>query len=414
MWSRPLRRLADGLWAILKIATIGGVIYLGSCTSVRTIFKQAPLSLPADFSPLTYTPLPPERALPLLEKTYYGRVPRSSTVEILSRDMLDENALNGKARLMQWRLRVSYNGVGRELDMVGIFPLDHPDAPLILSQNFCPNNAVVPLEGVRAPDANMFCSDSGLFATVMTYIFGRYIVTPPLEEIMDRGYGFAAIYPSQFIPDSRQGGLNALETLFGDDPDRPGALSVWASLFNDMANVIEADIGQREVYAYGHSRFGKTALMAAAWFENIDGAIAHQSGTLGASSLTDGTGESVADIARSYPHWGHRELSRFSRRPEALPVRPADLLNAIRPKPVLLGNARRDVWSDPFGAFTEAKLAFGADMSAHQPEQFKPDDRYAYWLRPGTHGVVEEDWPTFLDFLDAHTQGSGKPARQAR
>ena len=41
-------------------------------------------------------------------------------------------------------------------------------------------------------------------------------------------------------------------------------------------------------------------------------------------------------------------------------------------------------------------------MSAQDPKDFIPSDRHAYWIRPGTHGVVKEDWPAFLEFLDAH------------
>ena len=83
-----------------------------------------------------------------------------------------------------------------------------------------------------------------------------------------------------------------------------------------------------------------------------------------------------------------------------------DRLAAIAPKPVLLGNARRDVWSDPEGAFIAAKIAapaWGADgFGATRLDDFKPEDKISFWIRPGTHGVVKEDWPAFLDFLDAH------------
>lgn len=392
------------IWGLLKLLAIAGIAALGSCTSARTILQQAPTKLPADFVAERYVPMPTERAKTYMEQTLFGVIPQNSVVDIESRDLLDREALNGKAELVQWRLNIRYgDGPSRPLDMVALFPKTDPNAPLILSQNFCPNVAVVPLDGVRPPSSDNFCSDGGLMSRVMTFFFGRYIASPPLEDIIERGYGFAAIYPSQFVPDRSAAGMETLAALFPDNANHPGALAVWASLFNDMAGIIEADQGARTIYTYGHSRFGKTALIAGAWFDSIDGVIAHQSGTLGASSLTDGTGEPLSSLAESYPHWARADIGRYAYRPEALPVRAADLLHAIKPKPVLLGNARRDVWSDPFGAFTEAKLAFGDDMSAEAPGTFVPTDPYAYWLRPGTHGVVKEDWPAFLDFLDAQT-----------
>jgi len=84
-------------------------------------------------------------------------------------------------------------------------------------------------------------------------------------------------------------------------------------------------------------------------------------------------------------------------------------LALIAPRPVLLGNARRDVWSDPNGAF---RAAIGADsvyelygdegLEQTRLDQWMPEASLAFWIRPGTHGVVKEDWPAFLEFLDAH------------
>jgi len=34
--------------------------------------------------------------------------------------------------------------------------------------------------------------------------------------------------------------------------------------------------------------------------------------------------------------------------------------------------------------------------------KFDPQAELSFWLRRGTHGIVKEDWPAFLDFLDAH------------
>jgi hypothetical protein len=92
-----------------------------------------------------------------------------------------------------------------------------------------------------------------------------------------------------------------------------------------------------------------------------------------------------------------------------MPVDQQALLALIAPRPVLLGNARRDVWSDPAGAFRAAKAAdavyelYGAKgLTAKKLDQFDPSAELSFWIRPGTHGVVKEDWPAFLEFLRAH------------
>ncbi|MEM7730859.1 MAG: hypothetical protein AAF311_16635, partial [Pseudomonadota bacterium] len=139
-----------------------------------------------------------------------------------------------------------------------------------------------------------------------------------------------------------------------------------------------------------------------AWSDAIDVVVAHQSGTLGASTLADRDGEPLASLIESYPHWVTPKLADYAERPGALPAGPADLLHLLRDKPILLGNARRDVWSDPFGAFKEASRVWGSSFTALRPDDFRPTDDKAYWLRPGTHGVVKEDWDAFLDFIDAN------------
>lgn len=398
-----MRRFFEAIWALVKFAVIAGVIALGSCTTARTILKQAPTDLPKGWQSSARVSLPEASARALLETEIYGEMDFSPTIEVLSFEQRPSVALTSQATVAQWRLRISYGNAARDLDMILVLPTDTPGAPIIMTQNFCPNNDVIPLTGVHAPDGvGTSCSGGGIFGMLMSNVFGRYIVQPPLQDILDRGYGLAAMYPSQLVPDRSSAGLDALDELFPDHPNRPGALAVWSNLFGVAARTIEAEFGESAMIAYGHSRFGKTALLAGAWSDDIDAVIAHQSGTLGASALDDKDGEPLSALMDSYPHWPGPGLSRYQDRPNSLPVRPADLLALTGDKPVLLGNARRDVWSDPWGAYTEAKSAWGDAFGASNPSDFRPGDTKAYWLRPGTHGVVKEDWPAFLDFLDAN------------
>lgn len=404
-----MRSFLDAIWAVIKLAVIAGAITLGSCTTARTILKQAPTDLPKGWQPAERTTLPETTARALLQTEIYGALDLNPAVEILSFEQHPADGLLSDATLTQWRLRIDYGAAARELDLVLVLPVSAPSAPIIISQNFCPNHDVIPLPGVRAPDDVGFsCSGGGLAGSLMGYFFGRYIVEPPLQEILDRGYGFAATYPSQFVPDRRDAGHAALEDLFPDHRNRPGALAVWSDLFGIAARTMDARFGERPMIAYGHSRFGKTALLAGAWSDDIDAVIAHQSGTLGASALDDKAGEPLGAILDSYPQWAGPGLSRYRDSPNSLPIRPANLLALTGDKPVLLGNARRDVWSDPWGAFKEAKAAWGDAFGARDPVDFRPQDHKAYWLRPGTHGVVKEDWPAFLDFLDANSLAAAK------
>ena len=178
-----------------------------------------------------------------------------------------------------------------------------------------------------------------------------------------------------------------------------------------MVDALESDpdIAASDYVTYGHSRYGKSALVAAAFDPRISGVISHQSGTGGASLNRRKKGETVASITKNYPHWFAARYAEYAGREGEMPVDQHHLLALIAPRPVMLGNARRDVWSDPNGAFRAAmgadpvyRLYADAGLEQSRLDEWRPDASLAFWLRPGTHGVVEEDWPAFLEFLDAH------------
>ena len=153
----------------------------------------------------------------------------------------------------------------------------------------------------------------------------------------------------------------------------------------------------------------RSALVAAAFDPNVDAVISHQSGTGGASLSRDKPGETVQDITNGYPVWFSPAYSGYAKNEDALPIDQHHLLALIAPRPILLGNAKRDVWSDPNGAFraaqgaTPAYTLYGSSgLTRSKLNEFDPAADIAFWIRPGTHGVVKEDWPAFLDFLDAH------------
>ena len=216
------------------------------------------------------------------------------------------------------------------------------------------------------------------------------------------------MYPPEFVPASSSRAPVIINNLFQHKTPREnhGTLGIWASLSIWLATEIKTQNMTDQVVAYGHSRYGKTALLAAAFSDNIDGAIAHQSGTGGASLLRDDKGESIQQVLENYPHWFSSKFSEFAANENTLPIDAHNLLALIAPRPVLLGNARRDVWSDPAGAFNAARAANSAwgnhGLNANRLDEFRPDDSLSFWLRPGTHGIVKEDWPAFLDFMDAH------------
>ena len=353
----------------------------------------------------------------------YGYLPDSHDLNVLNYEILDEAAFGGAGRLAEYRLQATlrFGETARETEvfyMNVVTPIGNAAAPVILIQTFCPRWDTIQHSAVYRPEESNSCG-GGIATGVMTYVFGRYIATPPIEMILKRGYAVATIYPGEFAPDSRKDGLAALKAMAvgrADETSRWGAIAAWAWGFSLMVDALEADVSVEptDYITWGHSRYAKSALLAAAFDDRIGGVIAHQSGTGGASLNRNKKGESIGSITKTYPHWFAKAYAAYATRENEMPVDQHQLLALIAPRPILLGNARRDVWSDPNGAF---RAAIGADpvyelygsegLEQSRLDKWNPAADIAFWIRPGTHGVVKEDWPAFLEFLDAHFNTAG-------
>ncbi|NOX83110.1 MAG: alpha/beta hydrolase [Alphaproteobacteria bacterium] len=351
-----------------------------------------------------------------LQANIYGYFPDSYKLTVLDRKLLDENAFGG-GRLEEYKLRaqLQFGETSSETEtfyMDVVTPAGSPNAPVILIQTFCPRWDTLPHPAVYRPEGAGGCG-GGPATGVMTYVFGRYIATPPTQMILARGYAVATIYPSEFAPDDKDEGLAALKQMsagLAPDKQRWGAIAAWAWGYSLMIDALEQDAeGPRDYISWGHSRYGKSALLAAAFDDRISAVISHQSGTGGASLNRQKKGESVKAIIDAFPHWFAKAYEKYAGEEETMPIDQHQLLALIAPRPVLLGNARRDVWSDPNGAFRAAvgadpvyKLYGAQGLDQNRLDIWEPAADLAYWIRPGTHGVVKEDWPAFLEFLDAH------------
>ncbi len=347
------------------------------------------------------------------QETLYGSYPNELIVdEVDSR--LSKETFGGIATIEFKTLRVKNpaNSVSKRFGLILVKPasLSKP-SPLILTQNFCPNHDVVKADDAPLPDQGFSCEGSAFFGVLMHYFFGRYIVSPPFQNILEKGYAIGVLHPPEFIPDHPLSANEELETLFSNytDNQRPGALMAWAAQAILTTEILKSDTDIGPIIHWGHSRYGKVGLLAAAHSENIQGVIAHQSGTAGASLSRGGSGETLLDILNGYPHWLGSAAFSYAPNVEKLPFDQHHLIGLVAPRPILLGNARRDVWSDPEGAFRAGRAAsniYGlydsTGLTAERLGDFRPKDDISFWIRPGTHGVVKEDWPAFLKFLESH------------
>ena len=342
------------------------------------------------------------------EDEVYGTYPASVDAEILSHDVIDETAWDGRGRLEQYRVQMA----GFETHIVTILPnqVEGP-VPTIIMQLFCGNRTGVGgHEEISSPlSAYAPNCEPGFSSQIITMIFGEFIGGPPIADILDRGYALALVYPGDIVPDNVAAGVERLIQLIPGEES--GAIAAWAWVYSRVVDVLDDDprFDSERTAVWGHSRNGKSALLAGVYDERIDLVIAHQAGTGGTSLTRSDAGESVAQITASYPHWFNEAYARFAGNEADLSVDQHQLIALLAPRPLLIGGAWRDQWSDPQGSFRAALganpvYALYGSQGLRQADlaTFDPSADVALFMRPGLHGVNGHDWANFLTFLDAH------------
>ncbi|MEP6341930.1 MAG: hypothetical protein ABJ275_01345 [Maricaulaceae bacterium] len=412
------------IWALILLAIVFATF--SSCgTTSSVILKTAPNKPSKRLAepPINAQSLEEwEQQKPLvnvaLQRDVYGSLPSPANVSLVEKTPLLPNIYPNQGRAEAWDITID---IAREdgtvaqgkFGMALILPKSNKPVPIISMQTFCPTNTTLPNLGIDTK-GNTMCEGEGFGAGLMFFVFGRHIATPPIEDILAKGYGIAAMYPSDLLPDNRLAGRHAVTNLFGASAQgadhNASIIGGWAYMWAAAAKALasDPDIDGKKIASFGHSRYGKSALLVGAWSDDIQAVISHQSGTGGASISRNKPGETVTQIMDAYPHWFASAYAQYDTNAPIV-VDQHHLLALIAPKPILLGNARRDVWSDPVGAFHAAQGAdsvyelYGVQgLTAEKLSHFDPKSDLSFWIRGGTHGIVKEDWPAFLEFLDSH------------
>lgn len=417
-------------WAFLTIIAGISTLVVGCSTVGLPHVSYRPVDMPAspdllaalDGQPEITTPdqWGSERApywLGQLETHVYGSIPDAIPTETLSREIISTDILESAASLVAVQLNLTVNDQNYLQDVHFVVPNTKGPHPVILITGACPNTNTFPFEGIDPrPDVPFpgWCSSGDGWQTNLAhFVFGRYIETPPLNDLINAGFAVGAFHPGALVPDTQEAGLASLETLNAGLTDEPpmAAIGVWAWVTSRILDYIETDdmLDENRVIPFGHSRTAKSALLAGAIDPRIAGVISHQSGTGGAALQKNGIGESIEQITSSYPYWFTPAYAGYSNREAELPVDQHALIALMAPRPLLLGNSARDQWADPQGSFAAAKAAGEVYELLGAPpfdpvnlKDFQADAPLAFQFREGTHGITPEDWGPFLEWLTVH------------
>jgi hypothetical protein len=249
-----------------------------------------------------------------------------------------------------------------------------------------------------------------------------------LEQSVDRGYAVATFYSGDIVPDDKvlaEDALKAFRDAARDErgPADTATIMAWSWGFSRMLDYLLTvpEIDGRRIAVVGHSRNGKTALLAAAFDERIALAIPTQAGCGGTAPnrvapelAAPGSGgrplvETLPVINRAFPHWFSGNFKAFNDAPARLPFDQHELAALCAPRPLLYSNATEDMWANPPGQFEMLRaadpvyrLVAGDGLGAEtMPEVGKLlDSRLGYYIRQGKHSMNASDWKVWLDYAD--------------
>ncbi len=355
----------------------------------------------------------------LFEHYMYGRTPPTPAAVTAKVLFEDAKAFGGKGTLREVELTTGPAGWPTIYVLVAVPNGAKGPVPCLFGPNFQANHVLVADERVRVSTAPwQYPKSPGLVDGKATAAGrGKVLDVWPFEQALDRGYAVATFYAGDVQPDRpnvREGMRTVLPQPEGKPVgDETATVASWAWGTSRVVDHLLTDKGidGKRLAVVGHSRLGKTALLAGAFDDRIAVVIPSQAGVGGSgpSRHADPMAESAKKITTTFPHWFCGNYVKLAADPSKLPFDQNGLVALCAPRPVLFSNAADDLWANPSGQFEVLKAAApvykllgveGVGSDSPPPAGELLASRLGYFVRPGKHSMTPVDWKAYLDFAD--------------
>ena len=237
----------------------------------------------------------------------------------------------------------------------------------------------------------------------------------PTEELVDYGYAVLSFCYKDVTQDNGDMTEGLAGVLYKDGTRKandPGKIAMWAwaaQRVMDYAQTLD-NLDLNKSIVCGHSRLGKTALLAAATDERFQYAYSNDSGCAGAAITREKQGETVADICNKFSYWFCENYQKYISKEQEMPFDQHFLIASIAPRYVCVGSAVEDVWADPtsemLGCVAASPMYETCGMTGFVSEDRVPEvgdkffeGRIGYHMRGGTHYFSREDWLKLIEFI---------------
>lgn len=358
----------------------------------------------------------------LFEHYMYGVAPPppdnlTATIERERSDLF-----GGKATKREVTLRFGPEGTP-PIHLLVILPNDRRGpAPAFVGLNFCGNHTVIDDADIPLPTTWMygFCPGCRNERATEAGRGGQADVWCA-ETLVDRGYALATFYNGDIDPDQPDFSDGVHPHYFQPGQREPrkhdwGTIRAWAWGLSRAVDYLTTadDIDAERICAIGHSRLGKTALLAGAFDERIALVVPHQSGTGGCALSRGNDQETVERINRVFPHWFGDSFAEFNDREDRLPIDQHLLMALVAPRPLLDTEGEQDTWAnytnghrglqaaDRVYKFLGASGAIGEGLLAGAPITAESAGTLLQYRLDTEHVLNVEYWNKILDFADLH------------
>ncbi len=329
----------------------------------------------------------------------YGRRPVERPA-ILSFENAEPDVVMMDGKALRKRIRVTYKGPygGGSFVFTAFIPRQDKPAPaFLLICNRNPGENIDPTRNAK----------SGFW---------------PAEEIVNRGYAAIAFWNGDLAPDRNTGNTKGVFAAFRDvenqqaPKDGWGTLSAWAWGASRVMDWIETEplLNASRVAVVGHSRGGKTALVAGVYDKRFAMACSNDSGCSGAklNHIDLPKSEHVVQIMRSFPYWFCPNYTQRVNSELDWRVDQHEFIALMAPRLVCIASATEDMWAGQEGEYFSGVLASPAwelyGKRGLVSDSFPPAETplqegcISYHLRTGKHNLTPYDWSCYMDFADRH------------
>lgn len=241
---------------------------------------------------------------------------------------------------------------------------------------------------------------------------GKYM---PTEEIVERGFAlFSFCYKDVTSDDGDfKNGIAKYLVKSRRKNTASSKISLWAwaamrvmDYVETLGDVIDLD----NVAVIGHSRLGKTALLAGGLDERFKYVISNESGCAGAALERGKIGERYKRICAVFPYWFCPSFNKDSEAGVDMPFDQHFLLSLSVPRTLIIGSAYEDTWADPTSEFLSLaslndvyslykKRGLIHEDKIPSPRCVLDEGDSVYYVRQGTHFLSRHDWNTYMDII---------------